>query len=43
VQQINAGDPVGARASIERHMQNSLDRALRAFSSSATESQDLNP
>jgi DNA-binding GntR family transcriptional regulator len=43
VEQINAGDPAGARASIERHMKNSLDRALRAFSSSATESQDLNP
>ena len=31
VQQINAGDPLAARASIERHTQNSLDRALRAF------------
>lgn len=28
---INAGDPTAARRSIEAHMQNSLDRALRAF------------
>jgi len=35
VGQINAGSLAGARASIERHMQNSLDRALRAFRSSS--------
>jgi DNA-binding GntR family transcriptional regulator len=35
---INSGSPDGARASIERHMQNSLDRALRAFRSPSGES-----
>ncbi len=37
VQHINTGDATGARASIERHMQNSLDRALRAFQASPIE------
>jgi DNA-binding GntR family transcriptional regulator len=37
VQHINAGDTIGARASIGRHMQNSLDRALRAFQPSPSE------
>lgn len=34
VAQVNAGDPAAARASIGRHMQNSLDRALRSFNPS---------
>jgi DNA-binding GntR family transcriptional regulator len=38
VSHINDGSVDGARASIERHMQNSLDRALRAFRSSSAES-----
>jgi DNA-binding GntR family transcriptional regulator len=33
---INRGDVDGARASIQRHMQNSLDRALNAFRDNST-------
>jgi DNA-binding FadR family transcriptional regulator len=32
---INAGDQAAARFAIDAHMQNSLDRALHAFSSTS--------